>query len=359
VFSYKYCKQRWDFLHVTGVYLWHSQKQAAMPQVASQATYSRHTGLMQPINGNTPQNQPNVCADWAKTLPPNYKLYAGGAYAGMKTDIVIDDSNDAASVFQVAVYETDQPIVLILSAYKPSIWRIKYVPGAKIAGIITSGAHKQIVDGAPIQTQIYDIGQGGQYNCGTAISGIKNNGPTLNHLSQTIFNRSPDQVLSTDNGFLTIGNASNQAQLFDGGTLSLPKHSFPSKQIGQGSPTSTQVPANALQQYHRSDLPRAGQQGLNDYLRQGKLRLMNQSDSQKWQALTGNTINSGPGRMVYVITGDITIPAGLYGANSVTFILGNGVPFPKGDLGHSALLDFNSGGCMGATCGMPSTQTSP
>ena len=37
---------------------------------------------------------------------------------------------------------------------------------------------------------------------------------------------------------------------------------------------------------------------------------------------------------------EITIPAGLYGAHSVTFIVPKGVPSPLGNPGHSTVLVY-------------------
>lgn len=47
----------------------------------------------------------------------------------------------------------------------------------------------------------------------------------------------------------------------------------------------------------------------------------------------------------YVILKNMRIPEGMGGANAVTFILPTGVPYPKGELGHSVLLNMNDGSC--------------
>ena len=55
---------------------------------------------------------------------------------------------------------------------------------------------------------------------------------------------------------------------------------------------------------------------------------------------------------VYVVLGEMQVPAGLFGAHSATFIVPSGVPRPTGDLGHSKVLDHNTMTCAGLTCGM-------
>ena len=43
----------------------------------------------------------------------------------------------------------------------------------------------------------------------------------------------------------------------------------------------------------------------------------------------------------YVVLRQFTYPAGLYGADSATFFIPEGVPQPKGDPGHSNIYDFD------------------
>lgn len=47
----------------------------------------------------------------------------------------------------------------------------------------------------------------------------------------------------------------------------------------------------------------------------------------------------------YVILKNMQLPEGMGGANAVTFILPTGVPYPKGQLGHSVLLNMSDGSC--------------
>lgn len=104
-----------------------------------------------------------------------------------------------------------------------------------------------------------------------------------------------------------------------------------------------------------------GQAGLVEAVRAGALRLGNSGDVNAWKSAYTAKTGRSVGRefddrirmmQVYVITGDLTIPSGLAGANAVVFVLKRGAPFPRGNAGHSMILDVQSGICSGATCGM-------
>ena len=61
-------------------------------------------------------------------------------------------------------------------------------------------------------------------------------------------------------------------------------------------------------------------------------------------ALTQN--NSGE----YVVQRKTRLPAGLYGAHSVTFVVRKGAPYPEGDPGHSCVIVEATGASKGAAC---------
>ncbi|WP_189455055.1 hypothetical protein [Cognatilysobacter bugurensis] len=100
-----------------------------------------------------------------------------------------------------------------------------------------------------------------------------------------------------------------------------------------------------------------GEAGLVAAVRAGTLRPANPSDFGQWVArhtAQGGTVDSdalqSSLRAAYVVLGDFTIPGGLHGAHSVTFIVPDGVPYPLGNPGHSVVLDVASGACMGFVC---------
>lgn len=103
-----------------------------------------------------------------------------------------------------------------------------------------------------------------------------------------------------------------------------------------------------------------GRAGLVEAMRAGTLRTASRSDISRWQSSYASAHGRSPGKTfderlqtidAYAVKGDFTIPGGLYGANAVVFVLDRGVPYPRGDAGHSVILDIASGSCIGVVCG--------
>lgn len=104
-----------------------------------------------------------------------------------------------------------------------------------------------------------------------------------------------------------------------------------------------------------------GKAGLLEALRSGELRLATASDFNRWKTSHARNGGGDPGRSfdensthmeAYVVRKDFEIPAGLTGAHAVVFLVEPLVPFPRGDAGHSPILDMESGACIGAICRM-------
>jgi hypothetical protein len=114
------------------------------------------------------------------------------------------------------------------------------------------------------------------------------------------------------------------------------------------------------------DPPRAlaapsGEAGLVEALRAGHLRPATGGDLSRWAArwseANGRSVpavfRERSGHMTsYVIQKDFTIPDGLNGAHAVIFLLDTRVSYPRGDPGHSVILDLSTGACMGVACSM-------
>lgn len=101
-----------------------------------------------------------------------------------------------------------------------------------------------------------------------------------------------------------------------------------------------------------------GRAGVVEAMRAGMLRLATAADLDRWRALyraTGGRPGDGLEGMLqsadaYVIQADMVLPGGLHGADAVVFLLEPRVPFPRGDAGHSAILDLATGACTGVLC---------
>ncbi len=249
-------------------------------------------------------------------------VYAGGAYKGHKLDYAIDNSGHQATQFDVLVNLPGQAVGLILGAYEPSIWQVRWTAKTQIKAVLVTGYHQQIVEGLPDDIpRIISTYKSG-HSCGhTYVSSKKQS--QINFLSQRFFAQPVTQIHSAKQGQLNI---------------SMPM---------SASVARLSVPTRAME--HSKAL--AGEAGLNELLHQGLIRPLTEDDVLRWQkkqVLDHNTfmslseiVHSSRRGHAYVILHDITVPAGLYGAHSVTFFLPKGVPYPKGKLGHSSLYDFN------------------
>lgn len=97
---------------------------------------------------------------------------------------------------------------------------------------------------------------------------------------------------------------------------------------------------------------------LLDAVERGDLRLGTYGDVLRWharhRARVPGASNALPDHFehldVYIVKRPFRIPPGLAGADAVVFIVPEGAPFPKGDPGHSPVLDMESGACRGAIC---------
>jgi hypothetical protein len=122
-----------------------------------------------------------------------------------------------------------------------------------------------------------------------------------------------------------------------------------------------------MQALHRLDAPAmpapvaSGRDGLAMLVNQGALRPASPSDLQRWllrarEQQMGAINRDAAERMsrfpAYLITGPLRIPEGLGGADLVFFLMDSRSPYPMGSLGHSALLDMETGGCSGVACSM-------
>ncbi len=105
----------------------------------------------------------------------------------------------------------------------------------------------------------------------------------------------------------------------------------------------------------------SGEAGLVEALRAGHLRPATGGDLSRWAArwsqANGRSMpavfGERSGHMTsYVIQKDFTIPDGLNGAHAVIFLLDTRVSYPRGNPGHSVILDMSTGACMGVTCSM-------
>lgn len=288
------------------------------------------------------QGLPGTCAFHDLTLPDNVLIYAAGTYSGRKLNVQIDQSGHQATQFDVIVNSAEKPVVLLLGAYEPSIWNIGWTKGTKILAVVASGYHRQAVAGLPKDTPILISTYDNRGPCGyTYVS--ERTLAKVNPLSKKIFGKPVDMVYFAGAGKVVIGNPITRDEPL-----------FTSKDVTPDSLIDKKKPL-------------AGPAGIQDAVAKGILRQATREDAEAWANRKSKLIPKdalppvsggdsrrtllGPhGYNVFVILKRFTLPSGLYGGNLATFYLLEGVPYPEGDLGHSALYDFNAMTCRGPTC---------
>lgn len=266
-------------------------------------------------------------------IPENTLIYAGGFVVGKRTNFQIDQSGSQATQFEVTVNSPTTPVALILSAYSPSIWNISWTKGTQIAAVIATGYHRQVIAGLPSETPT--IISSLDHKCSFGyVTDIRTQQDKINILSNKVFNKNVNHIYKAKNGILVIGREVNNSETYTSGDTS-------------------------PQSYIDLNQPLAGPAGLRELESKGAIRKMTDSDLLRWQNIkdmdTPPTTKLKKSTWVplkgYMILQEITLPAGLYGSYSAFFFLEEGVPYPKGNLGHSALVDFNSNSCTGLGCG--------
>jgi uncharacterized protein len=273
---------------------------------------------------------------------PNLIVYAGGGYSGNKTNIQIDQSGHQTTKFNVAVNSPDAPVALILGAYEPSIWDIKWTDKTKISAVYATGHHRQVVTGLPNSVPVITSSSRQTPNCRTNLYVSNKTLNKLNPLSKELFDKKVSLVTFVHKGKLGFGEAfTTKTEFFTNS-------------------------GNNIERYTDPSLPLAGKEGLDKLVSEGFLRKATKQDSDKWAKLKSNylkedlpPVSGGGGESRYkpkfsatgyVILKEVIIPAGLFGAHRTNFFLESGVPFPEGSLGHSNLYDFNTMKCHGSLC---------
>lgn len=287
-----------------------------------------------------PAERLDACVQFAGKLPPDFVVYAAGAYSGKNISLQIDQSGHSATQIDVEVNQPGKPIVLMLGAYEPTIWNIRLSAETKVLAALIGGYHKQVITGLsqsiPSLISTYDNrGPCGYFYVSTdSLAG-------LNPLARRVFGRSVDVVYPATDGRVVIGAA-------------MPVNATAS------------LSGPSLESFRDKSAPLAGEAGLEEAVLKGLLRKATAADAEAW---VDAVIQNNPQRDIpyvagqgiprpskppmynaYVVLAAFIYPAGLFGAHSATFLIPKGVPRPQGNPGHSAIYDFNTLSCQGPLC---------
>ena len=94
------------------------------------------------------------CAFPGLELPEDFVVYNAVAYTGQPISRKIDRSDHQTTRIDVVVNSPSQPVVLMLGAYEPTVWDVRWTEGTEIVGVLASGYYHQVVAGLPEETPL-------------------------------------------------------------------------------------------------------------------------------------------------------------------------------------------------------------
>ncbi len=260
-------------------------------------------------------------------LPPGTKVLAAGGYSGRDLPFQIDQSGNQAGQIDVTVTEPG-PVALVLGAYDPTVWNLRWAPRTSIVAVIATGYHRQALAGLPATTarliSYYDDGHDGDNApCGHEYDVIED-ALSFAAVARAAF-ASPvaGAFRVSKDGTVTVGPASAE--------------------------TMTSSPVTTVESFRDASAPRAGKDGIADALASGVLRRATKAEVEELRARIRATRGKERRERMrqfhgapLVITRAFRFPAGLYGAHSETFLVPKGVPRPTGEPGHSTVFNYNN-----------------
>ena len=247
----------------------------------------------------------------------NLDVYAGGSYRGKGVNYQIEDSSHQTTEFEVIVNSPDKPVALILGAYDPSVWNIKWTKGTKIEAVLAYGQHKQFVAGLPKGTPILAGNDNRSCDLSNNVGSDFDQDTILlyqerkNKLSKQMYNKTITSMRQAKNGKLLFGDK-----------ISINTKLYSSKD----TPTSSFI--DKTESLY-------GDEGLNKLLKEGKIRLLKTTELNKW-------VKAG-----YMILDKISLPVNAH----AIYILKKGTPYPDISAGDEpTIYDLNTMICNGSGC---------
>jgi hypothetical protein len=268
-------------------------------------------------------------------LPADFVVYAVGTYNGTKpVNAQLDDSGHEVRQAEVVVNLPKRNVVLVLTAYDPTVWRVGHTADTRIAGVLVSGYHGQALIGISkaVPHEIFTYEVKGKFPYFYAYKASEE----LLQMNETV-----KELVGKEIGKLVFKPSKDVFYVGD--------PPAEAKEI-QYSDELT------LKDYVKADRKPAGPNALEDLVKQGHLRLAKAEDIDAWVAKASEKFRRlnpdlkvehymRPGR-TYVVIDECTLPNGLFGAHSRAFIIPQGVPIPSGSRGHNSfyLMDGTAQG---------------
>lgn len=268
------------------------------------------------------------CGKLKSTINEKTKIYATGGYSGRELDFQIDESGHSATTYEVLVNSPNEPVALILGSYEPAVWDIAWVEGTEIQSVLLTGYYAQKIAGLKGETPVLEAFFRSESGCPYAYVN-SNELEKLMDISKMAFKKDIDEVVMSS-GYSIVGNELKGNEKF-----------YKSSKI-------------TVDSFKDETKPLSGKKGVEQLVQRGILRKATFEDIELMYLTSKESINDYrdlieernetylEGNPIYVVTEEMTFPAGLYGAHSVEFLIPYGVPYPKGNPGHSIVMDMNN-----------------
>jgi len=280
------------------------------------------------------------CALLGGKLPTDFTVLAAGEYAGRDLPFQIDESGHRATQMDVVVNHPSKPVALMLGAYEPTVWNVRWTPNSRVVAVMVSGYHAQAIAGLPQDIPVLNSTHDNRGPCGYFLVGA-NHLESLNPVARRVFGRAADRVYFARNGFAVVGEP-------------LP--------AGASLVNPAAMPVESLRD---PAAPAAGKAGLEEAVAAGVLRRATEADVEAWMTALARTLPARDQPAVegqvlprvprpslhnaYVVLKPFRFPSGLY-AEAGNFFIAPGVPPPTGNPGHSNVYDFNTVRCIAGVC---------
>lgn len=298
------------------------------------------------------------------SMPAGLKVFVAGDRGGYTRNRKerVEKHNEPPGRFDVIVNQPGHDVALILGSYDSSLWSIRWTEGTRIHSVVVGGYKKQVVEGVSAETPVLisTHEQGDDRPCGYFYF-KRDKLDRANPLARHIYGNPADMFFPPDeNGVVVIGAHNFDSTKLKGGAVD---------SLDDKSPID--VPQIAGMPKDPADAQNMkGLDALREAVAQGYLRSMSDEDAQQWVDImvkkSGSVLDLPPSadgsdsfaaampkvnrKNSYVILKEFTLPAGLEGAESASFVVPKGVPIPKGDRGHSTIYDMNEPACNGPRC---------
>lgn|GEM_PF-3869163 len=129
------------------------------------------------------------------------EIYYLSAGVGEATGIQVDsESNKEAELMRVAVNRPGRPVILFIAGPKTSIWHLGWSEGSRIAAVVGRGAAAPVLVGLPDEVPVLHIPPEPDKN------GRPKKDPKPGEAVKTLMDREATGVISTQNGYITVGD---------------------------------------------------------------------------------------------------------------------------------------------------------